>query len=178
MASRRKARESALQMLFQWDISKESPEKVEELFWSGQQINKEQGHTSPWNRRRLSEQEMAAATAEDPILRSLAGELFRGTASRVEEIDTVIRRHAEHWRMERMAVVDRNVLRLAVYEFTERRETPPVVVINEALEIARKFSDEESVAFINGLLDTIRKELPTISPDEPLGRVANGSTGT
>src|SRR5437868_4357442 len=150
MASRRKARECALQMLFQWDIAKDAPEKVEQLFWGGQQTNKEQGHRSPWNLRPLSEQELAAATTEDPVLRAFADELFRGTVSSVEQIDAAIRKHAEHWRLERMAVVDRNVLRLAVYELTKRQETPPVVVINEALEVARKFSDEESVAFING----------------------------
>ena len=140
MSSRRKARECALQMLFQWDLGKDVPAVVQELYWS--------------NTRWL----------EDESLRALANELFCGTAENVTEIDRLIRAHTEHWRLERMAAVDRNVLRLGVYELTRCRETPPVVVINEALEIARKFSSEESVHFINGVLDSIRKEIETPHP--------------
>jgi len=142
MASRRRAREYALQMLFQWDIGKDSPESVIELFWG----NRQRGPENP----------------EDEPLRSFANELFRETVVVAGEIDVLIRQHAEHWRLERMPVVDRNILRLAIYEILHRRETPPAVVINEALEIARKFSDEESVAFINGLLDSIRKEAESV----------------
>jgi len=140
MPSRRKARECALQMLFQWDLGKDPPELVEELFWS--------------NTRQM----------EDETLRRFATELFRGAAAAIDEIDPLIREHAEHWRLERMAAVDRNILRLGIYELTHCRETPPVVVINEALEIARKFSDEESVHFINGILDAIRKQIETPHP--------------
>jgi len=135
MASRRKARECALQMLFQWDLGRDSPDTVEELFWS--------------NTRPLK---------DDP-LHAAANDLFRGTVGAVEEIDRRLRSSAEHWRVERMAAVDRNILRLGTYELLYRRETPPPVVINEALEIARKFSGEDSVLFINGLLDRIRKEV-------------------
>ena len=140
MSSRRKARECALQMLFQWDLGKDSPAAVPELFWS--------------NTRLL----------EGEPLRAAANELFRGTAENATEIDRLIRAHAAHWRLERMAAVDRNILRLGVYELTRCRETPPAVVINEALEIARKFSGEESVHFINGVLDSIRKEIETPHP--------------
>jgi len=135
MASRRKARECALQMLFQWDIGRTAPQTIQELFWS------EKGRPA------------------DESLRSFANALFCGTIGEMEQIDRLIRAHAEHWRMERMPIVDRNILRLSVYELCRRPETPPAVVINEALEIARKFSGEEAVQFINGLLDHVCKEL-------------------
>ena len=135
MASRRKARECALQMLFQWDIGRESPQAVQELFWSEKK--------SP----------------EEKSLRSFANELLTGTLGALKEIDRLIRAHAEHWRMERMGVVDRNLLRLGIYELRWHPETPAAVVINEALEIARKFSGEETVHFINGLLDRVHKEI-------------------
>jgi N utilization substance protein B len=77
----------------------------------------------------------------------------------VEQIDEIIRRHAEHWRLDRMATVDRNLLRLAVHEFLYGKDTPKTVVINEAIEIARRFSAQESPQFINGVLDSIKKEL-------------------
>ena len=127
-------------MLFQWDIGRDSPEKIEELFWS--------------NTRPL----------EDESLHTAANELFRETVGAVGEIDQRIRSFAEHWRLERMAAVDRNILRLGTCELLYHPETPPPVVINEALEIARKFSDEESVLFINGLLDRIRKEVENPAP--------------
>jgi len=121
-------------MLFQWDLGRDSPDKVEELFWS---------NTRP---------------REDDPLHDAANSLFRGTVEAVEEIDRRIRRSAEHWRLERMAAVDRNILRLGTYELLYHPETPPPAVINEALEIARKFSGEDSVPFVNGVLDRIRKE--------------------
>lgn len=160
MASRRKARESALQMLYQWDLGKEPPDKVQELFWAGQKMNLEQGRSNPWNLRPIREDEKRD-TLYDKTQQAFANELFQGTVASVEQIDAAIRRHAEHWRLERMAAVDRNILRLGIYELTQRRDTPPIVVINEALEIARKFSEEESVGFINGLLDKIRKQTET-----------------
>jgi N utilization substance protein B len=142
MASRRRGREYALQMMFQWDISKDSPDRVVESFWASRQRNVEE--------------------FEDEGLRLFADELFLGTVESVEEIDRSIRQRAEHWRLERMAAVDRNILRLAIYEITHHRDTPNAVVINEALEIARKFSEEESVSFINGLLDAIRQETESL----------------
>ena len=134
MASRRKMRECALQMLFQWDIGRDAPDRVRDLFWS---------NTRP---------------DEDAGLRAVADELFTGTVGASEEIDRRISACTEHWRLERIAAVERNLLRLGAYELLYRRQTPAPVVINEALEIARKYSGEESVQFINGILDRIRKD--------------------
>lgn len=123
-----------LQMLFQSDMGKQDAEQVRKTFWA------EHGNTS----------------AE---VRGFADDLFRVATDRVTEIDTLIEKHAEHWRMERMAAVDRNLLRTAVAELLAYPETPRAVVINEALEIARKFSSPESVHFVNGVLDSVGKDL-------------------
>lgn len=133
MISRRKSRELALQMLFQWDIAKTTPEEVEETFWSIRE--------------------------ENPDEYPFARQLFRAAAAEAARIDPLIVRHSEHWRLERMPVVDRNVLRLAIAEFLTDPETPKVVVINEALEIARRFSGPEAVQFVNGILDHIKIEM-------------------
>lgn len=134
MGTRRKSRELCLQMLFQWDMGKQTPEQVRQTFWA------ERGDT-------------------DPETRGFADDLFGVAVERQQEIDELIQKHAQHWRMDRMAVVDRNVLRTGVAEFLAYRNTPRPVVINEALEIVRKFSAPESVQFINGVLDSIGKEL-------------------
>jgi N utilization substance protein B len=134
MGNRRKSRELCLQMLFQWDMGKQSPEQVQKTFWA------ERG-------------EMDAET------RGFAEDLFRLAVARHSEIDDLIQKHAQHWRVERMAAVDRNVLRTGVAEFLGYQKTPRPVVINEALEIARKFSAPESVQFINGVLDSVGKDL-------------------
>jgi N utilization substance protein B len=134
MASRRKSREFALQMLFQWEVGAHSPEKVVASFLPGHNANAD--------------------------VKDFARGLFEGTVEHVESIDPLLRRHAEHWKLERMAAVDRNVLRLALYELLHHPETPPAVVINEALELARRFSAAESVEFVNGVLDAVRKALP------------------
>src|SRR5271167_2183144 len=134
MGTRRKSREMALQMLFQADMGKQDADQVRRTFWSEQD-----------------------GTSAD--VRGFADDLFRVATDRSGEIDGLIERHAEHWRMERMAAVDRNLLRAAVAELLAYRETPRAVVINEALEIARKFSTPESVQFLNGVLDSIGKEL-------------------
>jgi N utilization substance protein B len=94
---------------------------------------------------------------EKPERDPFVAELVQGTVANLEEVDHQIGRHAEHWRLERMAGVDRNILRLAVYEMT-RGGTPAAVTIDEALELARKFSNEESVQFINGVLDAVNRE--------------------
>ena len=186
MGSRRKARECALQMLYQWDLGKDSPETVEQLFWlSAEKVpekspkkaaKKTSNKTSKLNPKPNPKKDpksnlkkapkKASPPNQDAPHRSFAGHLFAGTVDAVEEIDRLIRRHAEHWRLERMAAVDRNILRLGVYEICHHLETPPVVVINEALELARKFSEEVSVQFINGLLDHIRKEVACGQPAE------------
>ncbi len=133
MSSRRKARECALQMLFQWDLGRDAPAMVEELFWTN------------------------TLRTEDVELRSFSSQLYRGTVASVEDLDRLIQVRAENWRLERMSAVDRNILRLGAYELTRTINTPPVVAINEALELARRYSGESSVQFINGILDSIRK---------------------
>jgi N utilization substance protein B len=124
----------ALQMLFQADMGKQSADQVRRTFWA----------------------EHGAASHH---VRGFADDLFRVAMDRAGDIDGLIEKHAEHWRMERMAVVDRNLLRAAVAELLGYPETPRAVVINEALEIARKFSSPESVQFLNGVLDSVGKEL-------------------
>ncbi len=132
--TRRKSRELALQMLFQLDMGKQTVEEVRKTFWSAQRDI-------------------------DDKVRGFADDLFRVAAERQTEIDEIVERNAEHWRMDRMAAVDRNVLRVGVAEFLGFSDTPKPVVINEALEIARRFSTPESVTFINGVLDSVAKEL-------------------
>jgi N utilization substance protein B len=134
MGTRRKSRELALQMLFQADMGRQPPDEVRRTFWSE--------HNS---------------VQED--VRGFAEDLFRVATDRAAEIDGLIEHHAEHWRMDRMAAVDRNVMRCGVAELMAFASTPRAVVINEALEIARKFSSPESVQFINGVLDSIGREL-------------------
>jgi N utilization substance protein B len=136
MGTRRKSRELCLQMLFQWDMGKQEPEHVRKTFW-------------------------AERAEVDEETRGFANDLFQVAVDRHAEIDELIKNHAQNWRMERMATVDRNVLRASVAEFLAYRNTPRPIIINEALEIARKFSSPESVQFINGVLDSVGKELGT-----------------
>ena len=142
MGTRRKARELALQMLFQADVAKQAPDDVRKSFWN------ERGQV-------------------EPDVRGFADDLFRIATDRAEEIDKKIETHAEHWRVERMAAVDRNILRAGVAEFLGFADTPKPVVINEALEIARKFSSPESVNFLNGVLDSVARELEKAAPGAP-----------
>ncbi|HEU4478622.1 MAG TPA: transcription antitermination factor NusB [Pyrinomonadaceae bacterium] len=142
MGSRRKARECALQMLFAADVAETPPEEVVRTYWA----------------------ELGEAELEDPA-RDFATRLAAGTLSRLEGLDERIRSRAEHWRIARMAVVDRNILRLAVYEFLYE-PTPRTVAINEALEIARRFSTYEATQFINGILDAIKRDLDEQQPQE------------
>jgi N utilization substance protein B len=135
--SRHRAREAAVQMLYQWEVGKASMHEVRQTFWTG-----------PASSETLTEHHREFATA-----------LADGVAARVAEIDPVIGEAAEHWRIERMNVMDRLILRLAVYEFLHEAETPAKVIINEALELARTFSNDDSVRFINGILDAIRRKL-------------------
>lgn len=145
-------------MLYQWDISKEAPDTVEQQFWRNQRPEMPK---RPWRRK---PEPLPEPEPVDEATRLFAKDLFIGAVNDVEEIDRAIRRHAEHWRPERMAVVDRNILRMAIFEMTRRTDTDAAVVINEALEIARRFSDEESVGFINGVLDSIRKDAKAEPP--------------
>lgn len=131
MGSRRKSRELALQMLFQWEQGQHPPAHVVASFLKTRNVQAD--------------------------VKEFARALFEGAVNEVAELDRLVRQHAEHWRLERMAAVDRNILRLALYELLHHPETPPAAVINEALEIARRFSDKDSVEFVNGVLDAIRK---------------------
>ena len=142
MGSRRKARECALQMLFAADVSGTRADELVRIYWT----------------------ELGDADVEESA-REFATRLAVGTLSHLQELDERIRSRAEHWRISRMAVVDRNILRLAVYEFLHE-PTPRTVTINEALEIARRFSTYEATQFINGILDAIKRDLDEQHPQE------------
>ena len=136
--ARHRAREAAVQMLYQWEVGRASMHEVRQTFW----------------------------LHEDPALEALSDEhrgfaetLANGVVAEVGNIDPVISEAAENWRLERMNVMDRLILRLAVYEFLHETATPAKVVINEALELARTFSNDDAVRFVNGILDAIRKRL-------------------
>jgi N utilization substance protein B len=144
MGSRRKARECALQMLFAADVAETPPDEVVLTYWA----------------------ELGDTDLEEPA-RDFATRLAAGTLAQLESLDERIRSRAEHWRIARMAVVDRNILRLAVYEFLYE-PTPRTVAINEALEIARRFSTYEATQFINGILDAIKRDLDEQQPQEIL----------
>lgn len=134
--TRHKARECALQMLFAADLLHSASDRLTEDYW-----------------KELGDESLDSKT------RDFADRLALGTLREIETIDDRIRSRAEHWRIERMAIVDRNVLRLAVYEFLHGEDTPMAVAINEALELARRFSSYEATQFINGILDAIKHDL-------------------
>lgn len=142
MGSRRKARECALQMLFAADVAEMPADEVVRSYWA-----------------ELGETDL------DATAREFATRLAARTLSNLELLDERIRSRAEHWRISRMAVVDRNILRLAVYEFLYE-PTPRTVAINEALEIARRFSTYEATQFINGILDAIKRDLDEQQPQK------------
>jgi transcription antitermination protein NusB len=132
--ARRKSRELAMQMLFQADVGKQSPEQVRATFWK-------------------SSDEVEAA------VRGFAEDLFRIANANIERIDELIARNSKHWRIERMPAVDRNLLRMSIGEMIGFKSTPFPIVINEALEIARRYSAPESINFLNGMLDSIARSL-------------------
>lgn len=142
MGGRRQGREHALQMLFQWDLSKAPFNDVRRTFWTLNQHS-------------------------EADTRDFANHLAAGTVRHIAQIDVLLARHADHWRLPRMATVDRNVLRLATFELLYETQTPRVVAINEALEIARRFSTSEAIQFVNGILDSIRKEVAIEGDREP-----------
>ncbi len=119
-------------MMYQWDLRRDDPHEMARTFW--------EVHTQP-----------------EPV-REFADRLFLRTIDRLESIDPLIRRHAHKWRIERMETVDRNVLRIAIAELMVPEDTPSAVVIDEAIEIVRRFSGPDSAGFVNGLLDSVRKE--------------------
>jgi N utilization substance protein B len=132
MTLRRKSREFALQMLFEWDMTKQKPARVEQLFWK-------------------------SARAEHST-RKFANELFEGAVAQAESSDQLVGKLSENWRLERLAAVDRGILRLSISEL-KLGTAPPKVVINEAIELAKKFSSAEAPTFLNGVLDAALKSL-------------------
>ena len=134
MGTRRKSRELTMQMLFQGDLGKQSAEQVGKLFW-------------------------ASAADVEPETRSFTEDLYRVATVRAEEIDQLIEAHAQNWRIERMAVVDRNLIRAAVAEMIGFPNTPAAIIINETLEIGRRYAAPESIHFLNGVLDAIARDL-------------------
>jgi N utilization substance protein B len=131
MGARRKARELALQMLYQHDMSGNAPDMILSTF---EELQKSKPNT-----------------------REFAVKVFRGTVDNLAKIDGMITAQADNWRLERMAVVDRNIIRMSIYEFLHENDTPKLVIIDEAIEIAKKFGTQKSSQFINGILDGILK---------------------
>jgi N utilization substance protein B len=158
MGKRREARERAVQFLFQHDLN--APEDLElalNQFWDSQRaasIAEEKG-AATWGER----PELPPPSADEAAVRLFAVPLIRGTLQHRDEIDAIIRKHAKNWELHRIAAVDRNILRLALYEMLYRDDIPPVVSINEAVDIAKKFSTQDSGKFVNGILDKVKGEL-------------------
>ena len=136
MPARHRSRQRALQVLFLWDLRKQGIEEAISSFYE----------------TLASDEDQALRTEHDEFMEALV----RGTSEKSSDIDRRIAEKSEHWRLDRMPVVDRNILRLAVYEMSEIK-TPVPVVIDEALELARQFSGDESVSFINGVLDAVHR---------------------
>lgn len=129
MRKRTKSRECALQILYTADLMKDNPEDTMNIYWEN-------------NKKFL-------------VFKDFSNSLVRGFYSHSGKIDEIIRKYAENWKLERMAVVDRNILRIAVFELLYLAEIPPKVSINEAVNLAKKFSTSESGRFVNGILDKI-----------------------
>lgn len=156
---RREARERAVQFLFQYDLNK--PENLEESlnqFWDSQQaaaIAEDKGGRARWGETL----DLPPPSSDEAAIRLFAEPLIRGTLEKLTEVDGKIQHYAKNWDLNRMAVVDRNILRLAVYEMLYREDIPPVVSINEAVDIAKRFSTDDSGRFVNGILDKIKGDL-------------------
>ena len=136
--TRHRARQAAVQMLYQWEVGQQDIEEVLRTFWSAR---------------------LPGSDGAPEGVRNFAEQLVRSTIANIEKIDPIIAETAEHWRLSRMAALDRLILRLAIGEFLDG-STPRNVVINEALELAKTFSGDESAKFVNGILDAVKKKLP------------------
>ena len=136
--TRHRARQAAVQMLYQWEVGQHDVEDVLRTFWTAN---------------------LPGAEGAPENVRAFAEQLVRSTVARLDTIDPLIAETAEHWRLSRMAALDRIILRLAIGEFLDGA-TPRNVVINEALELAKTFSGDESAKFVNGILDAVKKKLP------------------
>ena len=158
MGKRREARERAVQFLFQHDLN--PPEDLAaalEHFWESQRaaaIAEDKGRAT-WGQPA----ELAPPTVEEAAMREFADPLIRGALEHRDEADAVIKKHAKNWDLHRIAAVDRNIMRLAIYEMLHREDIPPIVSINEAVDIAKKFSTQDSGKFVNGILDHVKGEL-------------------
>jgi len=158
MGKRREARERAVQFLFQYDLNPtDDLDEALDLFWDSQRKSAlaEEKADASWGQP----VELAPPTTEEAALRLFADPLIRGTLEHCEVLDEQIKKHALNWELHRIAVVDRNILRLAIYEMLHRDDIPPIVSINEAVDIAKKFSTPDSGKFVNGILDKIKGEL-------------------
>jgi N utilization substance protein B len=145
MGARRKARELALQMLFQHDMSGNATDMIIDTF---EELQKSKPNT-----------------------REFATKIFRGTVEHMPSIDEMIQNQAENWRLSRMAAVDRNIIRMSIYEFMHENDTPKLVIIDEAIEIAKKYGTQKSSQFINGILDGILKRY-NLAGDERSAKTA------
>jgi N utilization substance protein B len=135
MSPRHQAREAALQILYFWEISRATPDDAIAAFFAEHQPDAPEA------------------------VRAFTAEIVQGTIGEIERLDRLIEQHSQHWRLERLAIIDRLVLRMAVWELQHGRDTPAAVVLNEAIELARTFSGDEAVPFVNGVLDGVRKAL-------------------
>jgi N utilization substance protein B len=136
---RRQARESALQALYLWEAGRVTPQQAVDTYFREHQPD------------------------ADETVRALASQLVHGVAPSVPDLDRIIEQHTRNWRIDRLSMIDRLILRMAAWEL-QQRETPPAVVLNEAIELARTFGTDESVRFVNGVLDAIRKTLEGPGP--------------
>ena len=158
MGKRREARERAVQFLFQHDMN--PPENLDaaiEQFWATQRsaaIAEEKGNAT-WGEKA----ELPPPTTDEASVRLFADPLIRGALEHRDESDVLIRKFSRNWDIPRIAAVDRNIMRLAIYEMLHREDIPPVVSINEAVDIAKRFSTQDSGKFINGILDSVKGEL-------------------
>jgi N utilization substance protein B len=158
MGKRREARERAVQFLFQHDLN--APENLDvalNQFWETQRaaaIAEEKGGAT-WGQPI----ELPPPTTDEAAIRLFADPLIKGAVEHRDEADEVIKKHAKNWDLHRIAAVDRNILRLAIFEMLHRDDIPPVVSINEAVDIAKKFSTQDSGKFVNGILDKVKGEL-------------------
>jgi N utilization substance protein B len=136
MRRERRAREAALQIAFELEFNDSDPQKIFDQYWREQK-----------------------AVSDIQSVREYSDWLVKGALSHRPEIDVLIQSCSEHWRIVRMAYVDRNILRLAVFELLHEKEVAPAIIINEAIEIAKKFSGEKAATFINGILDAVREKI-------------------
>ena len=158
MGKRREARERAVQFLFQHDLNPPADlDRALDEFWESQRAAAIAGDKGPatWGEH----VELPPPSAAESEVRLFAEPLIRGTVQHRDEVDEHIKQHVKNWELHRIAAVDRNILRLAIYEMLHRDDIPPVVSINEAVDIAKKFSTQDSGKFVNGILDKVKGEL-------------------